>query len=99
MPKFTKEASSLANNWAKGWTTSEIKYLCENYYSLGAEAVALALGRSLSAVTTRVYMLTKQNKLIPPEQRRRVYLNKIYSNRKTDYRLHLNLKGNRNGHK
>lgn len=42
------------------WTTSEQKFLIENYTIMGPEAVALALGRAIGVVMTRAYNLRKR---------------------------------------
>ncbi len=45
------------------WTTSEEKYLIENYEAQGPEAVALALERTVGVVMTRAYELRKGGKM------------------------------------
>lgn len=42
------------------WTTSDEKFLIENYASLGPEQISFALERTIHTVMTRAYRLRKQ---------------------------------------
>jgi hypothetical protein len=42
------------------WTTSEERYLIENYVTLGPEAISFALERTIHTVMTRAYELRKK---------------------------------------
>lgn len=47
----------------QAWTTTEEKYLIENYAALGPETVALGLERTIGVVMTRAYALRKEGKM------------------------------------
>lgn len=46
-------------NQKKDWLMTDIKFLIENYVSMGPEACSLALGRTIHTVMTRAYELRK----------------------------------------
>ncbi len=47
----------------KPWTTSEEKYLIENYAKLGPDQVAMALERTIGVIMTRACALRKEGKM------------------------------------
>lgn len=47
----------------KPWTTTEEKYLIDNYVSDGPEAVSLSLGRTVGVIMTRAYELRQEGKM------------------------------------
>lgn len=51
------------------WTTSEEKYLVENYSTAGPEQVSLALGRTIHTVMTRACKLRKAGLMTKPAKR------------------------------
>lgn len=59
-------------NQGKLWTTSEQKFLIENYESMGPEQVSLALERTIHTVMTRAYELRKQG-LMPKASRKKYH--------------------------
>ena len=50
----------------RAWTTTDEKFLIENYVSMGPEAVCLALERTIHTVMTRVYVLRKRGQMPKP---------------------------------
>ncbi|MEQ1636747.1 MAG: hypothetical protein ABL903_08635 [Methylococcales bacterium] len=55
-------------NHNKPWTTTDQKYLIENYDSLGPEEISFALGRTPHTIMERIYYLRK-NGLPKPDTR------------------------------
>lgn len=51
------------------WTTSDEKYLIENYTVIGPEQVSLALERTIQTVMTRAYELRKAGRMVKPTKR------------------------------
>ncbi len=51
------------------WTTSDEKYLVENYTVIGPEQVSLALERTIQTVMTRAYELRKAGRMVKPTKR------------------------------
>lgn len=52
------------------WTTSDEKYLIENYAAIGPEQVSLALERTIHTVMTRAYALRKDGRMAKPAAKR-----------------------------
>ena len=50
------------------WTTTDQKYLIENYECDGPEAVSFALGRTIHTVMTRACKLRKNGEMRKPEK-------------------------------
>lgn len=57
-------------NQGKPWTTSDEKYLVENYEKFGPEQVSLELGRTIHTVMTRAYELRKSGRMPKPTGKR-----------------------------
>lgn len=51
------------------WTTSDEKYLIENYEAAGPEQVSLALERTIHTVMTRAYELRKVGRMVKPAKK------------------------------
>jgi len=49
------------------WLTTDETYLINNYYKDGAEAIALALGRTTATVADKAYRLRKSGRLVRPD--------------------------------
>jgi hypothetical protein len=52
------------------WTTTDERFLIENYESMGPEATCLALERTIHTVMTRVYELRKRGRMPKPASRK-----------------------------
>lgn len=59
----------LHPNHKKPWTTTDQKYLIENYESLGPEDLSLALGRTIHTVMTKAYKLRQSGIMPQPKVR------------------------------
>lgn len=55
----------------KPWTTTEQRYLIDNYANDGAVSVSLALGRTTGVVMTRAFELRQKGQMTPPVGRHR----------------------------
>jgi hypothetical protein len=51
------------------WTTTDEKYLIENYYTDGPEQVSLSLERTIHTIMTRAYELRKAGRMVRPAKR------------------------------
>lgn len=51
------------------WTTTDEKYLIENYEILGPEQVSLAMERTIHTVMTRAYELRKAGRMSKPAKK------------------------------
>ena len=51
------------------WTTTDQRFLIENYASLGPEQISLSLERTIHTVMTRAYQLRKQGVMTKPTKR------------------------------
>lgn len=56
---------ALHTNQFKPWTTSDERYLIENYAFVGAGDMSLALGRTVTTVATRAWKLRRKGLMTP----------------------------------
>lgn len=54
----------------QAWSNQDEKFLIENYETMGPDAVALALERTIGTVMARVYNLRKTGKMAKPVGKR-----------------------------
>jgi hypothetical protein len=51
------------------WSTTDQKFLIENYAALGPEQISLTLERTIHTVMTRAYELRKKGLMLKPSKR------------------------------
>lgn len=56
------------NKHCRPWTTSDIRFLAENYYLLGPEECSLHLERTIKAVQQRALELRKSGAMVRPDK-------------------------------
>lgn len=57
----------IHNKHRTDWRTTDEAYVIDRYYSDGAEAVALALGRTTATIQDKAYRLRQAGRLKRPE--------------------------------
>lgn len=56
-------------NQGTAWTTTDQKYLIDNYTIIGPEGISFALGRTIHTIMARAYELRKRGLMTKPKKR------------------------------